>query len=155
MTEETTTVIDHVPATREGATDNRLSLRQLVEQVDEADDDTENRIVMQVLNAAEAEDVDAPWQARKLSDWDGEIVTVHSLKRMSSNLDADMPYYLVVHGVEGRTGKPVTATTSSKAVMAQLIKLHLLGALPLSVIPRRAERPTTRGFHPEHLEIVR
>lgn len=155
MTDKTTTVIDHVPATREGATDNRLSLRQLVEQLDEADGDMENRIVMQVLSATDAEDVDAPWQSRKLSDWNGEIITVHTLKRMPSDLDADVPYYLVVQGVEGKTGKPVTATTSSKAVMAQLLKLHLLGALPLSVIPRKTERPTARGFYPEHLEIVR
>ena len=155
MTEKTTTVIDHRPANDGLGAHNAGELRYLIEQLDEAEDDAETRILMQVLAADNAEDVDAPWQSRKLSDWNGQIVTVQSLKRMPSDIDSDVPYYLVVQGVEAKTGKPVTATTSSKASMAQLIRLYTLGALPLSIIPRVSERPTARGFYPEHLEIVR
>lgn len=155
MTEKTTTVIEHTGRAAAELSDGRETLNDLIAQLDEVDDDAEGRILLQVLSANDAEDVDAPWQSRKLSDWKDQIVTVHTLRRLPSTMDPRVPYFLVVQGVEGRTGRPVTATTSSKAVMAQLIRLYTLGALPLSVIPRKAERPTQSGNYPEHLEIVR
>lgn len=129
-------------------------LTRRLEAVPDSPDDGGAGMFMALLNVTHWKDLDAPWSAQGLAKYIGHTIMIDLIHKMPSDLEDGPSWYLVAHGVDTGTGEEVTFTTSSVATMIQLIIAHTNGWLPLTVIPRVAERKTKRGYYPQHLEIV-
>lgn len=128
---------------------------QLLEQVPEPDDDAAARIVMEILAAQNLEDLDRPWDVEGMRDHVDSILRVKSVTRMASDFLGGLGWYLVCRVDQPEIGEEFTLTTGSVSIVAQLVRAHVAGWLPLQVIPRQSAKPTKNGFHPMHLELVR
>lgn len=110
-------------------------------------------ILTMIAAATRPEQLDAPWSADGLGEYVGKRLTVTGLRKMASEYDGGLPWYLIVTGTD-QTGADFTATTGSVSVVGQLIRAHAGGWLPLGVIPRLARKPSANGYYPMHLDIV-
>lgn len=129
-------------------------LTRRLEAVPDAPDDGGASLFMALLNVTSWKDLDTPWSAKGLGKFKDLLVVITAVHKMPSDLPDGPGWYLVAHGATEATGEECTFTTSSVAIMIQLIIAQTNGWLPLTVIPRVAEKPTKRGFYPQHLEIV-
>lgn len=129
-------------------------LPQLIAGIPDAEGDAESRIIEALLNAQNIGDLNAPWQSGSLGKYKDTVLTVTDVSKLPSDKDQAMGYFLVLRGTVRGTGEPFVASTSSHAIMAALTRLWLAHAIPVDVIPRKADKPTRNGFYPEHLEIV-
>ena len=140
-------ILEDAPGVRE-------AFLALVEEIPEATDDAYARIVRQLINAEHPSELNSPWEANTLRDRIGRPIRVDSLRRMPSDFEAGLGFFLVVQGMDMQTEEQITATTGSVAIVAQLARLQSMRALPIVVIPREAERPSRNGFRPMHLEVL-
>lgn len=153
-TQTPTTADDTALALFENAPGVLEAFLAMVEEIPEATDDAYARIVRQLINSDHPDDLNRPWDANSLRDLIGEPIRVDSLRRMPSDFEAGIGFYLVVQGHNMRTDEDVTATTGSVAIVAQLARLASMRAIPITVIPREAARPSRNGFRPMHLEVL-
>jgi hypothetical protein len=119
-------------------------------------DDGYERLLLQLAGASDPSQLDAPWRAEGMRAYINEPLEVRGLRRIESDYEGGLPFFLVVDAASIATGELVTFTTGSVTVVAQLAKANQLGAIPgWRVIPRQADRPSERGFYPQHLEVMR
>lgn len=111
-------------------------------------------ILRQVLQAKTWEELDAPWSTSALDDVLGKPMRLTGAKRMPSSFAEGLGVFLVLTLVDPRTGEKYVKTTGSLAIVAQVVRAYFLGVTAMTVIWRRAERPSTRGYYPQHLEVV-
>jgi hypothetical protein len=111
-------------------------------------------IVAQILAAETFEELDSPWSASDTEDLIGTVLTIESVKARRSDYADGLGFYVIATGKVYGTDKPVTFTTGSVSVVAQLVKAYAMGALPLVCTLQQAERPTEKGYRPQHLAIV-
>lgn len=127
----------------------------LLESIPEAPPDAAARIVMAVLGSESIEDIDKPWDAEGMRDFENTMLRVHDLHKMPSAYAGGLGVYLVCQCSQPEVGDMFVLTTGSVSIVAQLVRAYTLQALPLDVIPRKSERATKRGYWPMHLELVR
>lgn len=126
----------------------------MIASVPEAGQDGFERILEVIAQAGDVRDLDAAWRSRGLEELAGVPLTIRSIKKMPSDFDSGLPWFLVVEAVNEVTGEPVTVTTGAVSVVAQLVKAWSMGAFPLRARPVVAERPSKSGYYPQHLEIL-
>jgi hypothetical protein len=63
--------------------------------------------------------------------------------------------FLVCRVDQPHVGEEFILTTGSVSIVAQLVRAHTQGWLPLQVVPRKAAKPSRNGYFPMHLELVR
>lgn len=127
----------------------------MIQAVPEAGQDGMANILDQIARAGSVQALDAPWQGGGFQLFRDRLVHVHDIRRMPSDFDGPLGFFLVVDGADASTGETFTATTGSIAVVGQLVKAYVSGWFPLACIPRMAKRPTPDGYYPMHLEIAR
>lgn len=132
-----------------------MAYEAMIADVPEAGGDGFEAILEAVARAANVSDLDAPWRSSGLEEWANLPLRITGLKRMPSDYDGGLPFFLVVEAFEGIDGQKVTITTGAVSIVAQLAKAWSAGWFPLDVIPRKAARPSARGFYPMHLEVRR
>lgn len=115
----------------------------------------EQEIIAKVLSAESADDVLAVEDTVSLKDIVDQELRVNDVKWNRSKLDGRHPVYAVIDATRIADGERMVVTTSASRVMAQLLKLAQLGALPRDVIARQSGQPTEDGFYPLRLEAVR
>jgi len=131
-----------------------LDLGPALMNVPEAGDEGELSILRQIMSATSVAELDSPWTAEGLAVYADRIIRVDAIRRAPSDFEDGLGWYLLLDIIDmDKDGERHTITTGSLSVCGQLIKAHALGALPLAVIPRRAKRPSRRGYFPMHLEI--
>jgi len=119
-------------------------------------EDGYERLLLQIAGASDAADLDAPWRSEGMRDYINRPLEVRGLRRIASDFDGGLPFFLVVDAGALDTGEAVTFTTGAVSVVAQLAKAFQLGAIPgWRIIPRESDRPSERGFYPQHLEVMR
>lgn len=124
--------------------------------IPEAGGDGFDSLLAQIINAEDASDLDAPWRSDGLTAYLGQPLRIDALRRMASEYDGGLPFFLIVEAANLQTGERVTLTTGAVSVVAQLVKAWSLGAIPgWRVIPRQADRPSSSGYFPQHLEPFR
>lgn len=124
--------------------------------IPEAGGDGYESILLQLASAQDATQLDAPWRAEGMRAYINEPLEVRALKRIDSEYQGGLPFFLVVDAVSLATGELVTFTTGAVAVVGQLAKANQLGAVPgWRVIPRQSDRPSANGYYPQHLEVMR
>jgi hypothetical protein len=129
------------------------SFAEMAAAIPTDDGDPTARILGQVLSAGSVEALNDPWETEDTAKLLGRVITVSSLKRQESTLEGGLGMYLVVTAVDTNTGETLTFTTGSVSVVAQLVKAHALGALPLKCELVQSDRPSKNGRHPQHLKV--
>lgn len=113
-------------------------------------------ILAQLLTTEDPMALDAPWRSDGLTELLGRRLRIDGLRRMESEYDSGLPFFLIVQAADLDTGETVTATTGAVSVVAQLTRAWSLGLIPgWRVIPRQADRPSKSGYYPQHLEVMR
>lgn len=128
---------------------------KLLEQVPEPSDDVSAKIVLEILQAQNLEDLDRPWDVEGMRDHVDSILRVKAVTRMPSDYVGGLGWYLVCQVDQPEIGEEFTLTTGSVSIVAQLVRAHCAGWLPLQVVVRKSKKPTRKGYWPMHLELVR
>jgi len=126
-----------------------------VQRLPEAEDDVMERILEQIATVESLDDIDAAWNSTGFGDFVDYVLTLHAAKRLPSDKKDGCGWFIVVDATIKATGRPVAVTTSSSAIMRQVVQIHDKGWFPVDMIPRLADRPTADGNYPMHLELYR
>lgn len=103
-----------------------------------------------LANAGDLAGLEAPWEATNWGDMEGVPVLVRSLKRMPSDKGGGFGIYLIAEAEDLETGDGLTLVTGSNAVVAQLVRAHALGLLPVRCALVKGQ-PTKQGTIPQRL----
>jgi hypothetical protein len=148
---DTQTAGDIVPVVSQ-ATMARFS--QMAVGIPEADDgEAYESIVLQLLNADDLDQFNAPWDTSAASELAGDMLRIESMARRASDFAGGLGLYIVCKGVNLRTGEPFVFTTGGVANVASLARIHFTGKLPAIVELVIADMPTANGYRPQHLKI--
>lgn len=113
-------------------------------------------ILAQLLSTEDPLALDAPWRSDGLTELLNKRLRIDGLRRMDSEFDSGLPFFLIIQGADLETGETITATTGAVSVVAQLTRAWSLGLIPgWRVIPRQSDRPSKSGYYPQHLEVMR
>jgi hypothetical protein len=124
--------------------------------IPEAGDGGFEGILAQLLVTADPAALDAPWRSDGLTEYLDRRLVIQGLRRMESEFDSGLPFFLIVQAADLETGEVVTLTTGAVSVVAQLTRAWDLGLIPgWRVIPRQADRPSKSGYYPQHPEVMR
>jgi hypothetical protein len=126
----------------------------MIENVPEAGGDGMASILTALLQVEHPDDLDAPWRSGGLEEFINVPLLIQGIRKAPSDYQGGLPFFLIADAVVIATGELVTITTGAVSVVAQLAKAHALGAFPWRVIPRQSDRPSERGYYPQHLEVV-
>jgi len=113
-----------------------------------------DRIAEQILNSASWEDLDAAWSTDQTDKLVGVEQKIDTLSVQPSTYAGGLPFFLVVHATDLRSGDPVVWSTSSVSMCVQLAKAFHAGWLPLKAKIVQAERASRNGYYPQHLQIL-
>lgn len=132
-------------------------LRELIEVVPETSrEDAQYNIVMAILRAKDASELDNPWSATAgLGAYNDRVITIRSMRRAPSSFEGGPGVFLILDVHTEDDNEEHVVTTGSVSVVVQLLKAFQLGAIPLTCVPRVSKRQTARGYWPQHLEIAR
>lgn len=142
-------ILDSAPGVRE-------AFREMLLHVPEPDPDADQatiKIVAQILAAQTAGDLDKPWDSDGMRHHFDQMLTVRSITRRPSDYTGGLGAYLGCDCILNETGEEQFITCGSVSCVAQLVRAHTLQVLPLIVIPRKANKPTPKGYWPYHLEV--
>lgn len=112
------------------------------------------RIVEQLLSAESWEELSDPWEASNAEKLRGKRLRVDSIMRRPSQYRGGLGIFLVVKGVDLGTGEAIVWTTSSQAVIAQLVRAYAKKWIPCVCEMVIADRPTEAGYYPHHLRFL-
>lgn len=117
------------------------------------DEDASERIVLQLLAATDVTDLNAPWDSATAEDLAGKRLRIDTIARQPSDFQDGLGVYLVCKGLNLDTGEKLVFTTGAVSIVAQLVRAHFLGGLPAICELVIAERPTKKGYRPQHLKV--
>ena len=124
--------------------------------IPEAGDGGYEGILAQLLTTDDPSALDAPWRSDGLREYLDRRLRIDGLRRMESEYESGLPFFLIVQASDLETGEVITLTTGAVSVVAQLVRAWSLGLIPgWRVIPRQSERASKSGFYPQHLEVMR
>jgi hypothetical protein len=111
-------------------------------------------MVQRILNAETVEDVLKRAEAIHARELVDQTIVLTGVRFNESDLKADGPGFYALLEIVDENGEAQVVTCGAVTVMAQAWKLNKLGALPMRVVLREAEKETKNGFRPMHLEPV-
>lgn len=135
--------------------ENDELVKRILAKLDVVDDDPEAaaiEITNRILLATSVDEVLAPRGAVHARDVIGEAFTILGVRWMRSDFPEGTAVYAVMEAKLTRTGEVVAVTCGARNVMAALLKLIELDALPIEVVLRESDKPSSRGFKPMWLE---
>ena len=141
--------------------DTLATIDALASLIPEGGEDAVQRMAEQILSTASANDLDAPWRSLGLRKLNGVPILVTDLKRMPSDFDQGLGFYLIATVAIKASGEILSVSTGSAFVVLQLLRAWGLErqtpgtVFPWGVIPRVSDKPTANGFYPMHLEVIR
>jgi hypothetical protein len=118
------------------------------------DDDASERIVLQLLGADDVGDLNAPWDSVPAEELAGKRLRIDTIERRPSDFQDGLGVYLVCKGLILDTGEKLVYTTGAVSIVAQLVRAHFLGGLPAICELIIADRPTKKGYRPQHLKFL-
>src|ERR1700756_5405372 len=127
----------------------QTTIQPLLDDVPDSneDDDAFIRILEQLSAAQTLEDLQAPWDSNGLEKYVDQSILVTAIRKSPSRFQGGFSHFLVLDA-KTKDGELVVTTTSSGAVVVQLLKIRALGQLPTLVIPRAAT--TAKGYTAMH-----
>ena len=112
-------------------------------------------IIAEVMSKDTAEGVLAETEPIPLDQLVGHILTVHSFTMNESDYDQGPPIYATVRAHDETDEEPVLINIGHQRVMAQLMRLRDLDALPVRAQVKQASRPNRFGKYPLSFVAVR
>lgn len=112
------------------------------------------RILDAILSAESWEALSDPWNVTNADTLRGKRLRIDSIMRRPSQFAGGLGIFLVVKAIDTRTGEALVITTSSVSIVAQLVRAYALKMFPLVAEWVVADKPTDRGFYPQHLNIL-
>lgn len=112
------------------------------------------RIVAQLLSAESWEQLSDPWESTNAEQLRGKRLRIDSVMRRPSQYKGGLGIFLVVKGVNLGTGEAIVWTSSSAAIIAQLVRAYAKGWIPCVCEIVIADRPTEAGYYPHHLRFL-
>lgn len=110
-------------------------------------------ILEQIVATEDPGMIDAAWNSAGFGDWLGYAMTISNPRKAASKIAGGLGWFLIVDAIIKTTGEQVTLTTSSVAIMAQILLAAAKGFLPMDFVPLEKEEPTENGFYPQHLKV--
>lgn len=143
------------PGTEVAITDKKLlaQFAEMVTLIPAESGGGAERILAQILNAGQWDELDAPWETSKAEHLIGKKWWLDSAERRPSDFREGLGMFLVLRGRHQGSGHEVIMTTSSISVIGQVTRAYSIGALPMLVEVIVAERATQAGYRPHHLKI--
>lgn len=126
---------------------------QMATLIPEDDGSAIERILTQILDATEVDQLDAPWDVTKARQLAGKLLRVDALKRQPSSFTGGLRIFLVVSYTDTGTGEQAVFTTSSLSVVAQLVRAYAISGVPFYIELVIADKPTADGYYPHHLRL--
>lgn len=83
-----------------------------------------------------------------------ELIVTRIEKAESTIADSLTPFYLIVTSYDPAKQEVVRWQTSAATVMAKLVRLHSLNALPVIVRLSKADKPTRSGMFPMNMTVL-
>lgn len=111
-------------------------------------------ILRKVLSAATWEQLDEPWRTSDVEDILGKPLRITKVVRRKSTFSEGLGIFLIVTLYDPREKKEYIKTTGAVSVVAQLARAYFLGVTNMTVKWCRADRPSERGYYPQHLEVI-
>lgn len=130
-------------------------LYEHLQRIPEGGADALEQIMQAILTVERIEDIDAPWNSNGFGEYADWVLTLRGAKRLASDYKDSCGWFVVVDAVVKASGEPVALSTSSTAVMTQLLVIQDKAWFPVDMIPRYADRPTEAGYYPMHLDLHR
>jgi len=115
--------------------------------------DALDSIISQILSAPTWEQLADPWETTGAERLAGRVIRIDTITRRPSQFKDGIGLFLVVEGVDTRTGEAIVTTTSAMGIVAQLTRAYAAGWLPLYAEWVIAERATENGYRPQHLKF--
>jgi hypothetical protein len=112
-----------------------------------------DRILEQLLSATSWEQLSDPWESSNGMRLRGKLLRIDNITRRPSTYEGGLGIFLVVEAVDTANGEKVVWTTSSLSVVGQLVRAYVMGWFPMYAEVVVADRPTERGYYPQHLRI--
>lgn len=125
----------------------------ILEDVPDAGGEGIEAILEQLAAAGSVAELNSPWEAGGLKGYVDTPLVVTGIRKMPSDFDGGLSYFLVIDGAVRATGEKIAATSGSISVVAALLRCYNMGAFPVVAIPRYAKRETKDGNRPMHLEF--
>jgi hypothetical protein len=123
--------------------------------IPEADDaEAYENIVAQLLAADGVDALNAPWDTSTVDNLANHRLRIESMTRRQSDFAGGLGVYIVAKGVDMGTGETFVWTTGSVAIVAQLARIHHMGALPAVVELVVGDPSPTTGRRPQHLKVL-
>lgn len=113
-----------------------------------------NAIVEQIFSADTPEEVLADSEGVGADEMRDIPLRLESVRFERSTIEAGEPFYAVMMCVDSRTGKTVVVTCGAMRVVAQIMKLVQLNALPANIVIKRSKNPTRKGYWPLRLVVA-
>lgn len=111
-------------------------------------------ILRQILSATTWDQLNDPWSASEVDDLKGLTLHVTSVIRRASSFKGGLGMMLVIKMTDAKTQKQYVKATGSVAIVGQFAWLYAVGATAVTIQWHKAERPTEKGFYPQHIEII-
>lgn len=127
---------------------------QMAMMLPETESDGGASIITAILNSKDVSELDATWGTKDPDKLVGDNLTITGATRSLSDYQDGLGVFLVVEAVLERTGEPVTFTTGSIGIVAQIVRAASLEAFPFRAMIQRADKPTKDGYYPQHLKIL-
>lgn len=115
-------------------------------------DDAWNLIYAQIFSATTPEDVLTSLDATGLRQLEGKPLMLKKVDFQRSAFDEGSPYYAVLYCTDIARDEELLVTCGGKRVMAQVIQLARLGALPIEIVCQVATKATKAGYYPLRIE---
>lgn len=142
----------------ESAPGMREAFLMMLAEVPTPDDDPSAAaasIIGTILAAENAAELDKPWDSDGMRDYFDQVVIVRRITKRPSDFTGGLGVYLGCDCYIESTGQEMFISCGGVSAVAQLVRAHTLGALPLAVIPVRAKKATKQGYWPYHLEVMK
>ena len=113
-----------------------------------------DKLIERVLTMEAPEDVNAIVQTDKMADYLGQALRVEAITPLPSDYEGGLPFYLGVDATELETGEKIHTSVGGMVPALALLTFAANGWLPATVVVRKGERKTRRGFYPWNIEYV-
>lgn len=123
--------------------------------IPETESDGGASFIMDIMNAQSAADLDANWAEKDSEKMVGVELQFEGVTRSVSDFSDGLGVFLVVKATDTKTGEPVTFTTGSSNVVAQLVKAYTESWFPFQGVIVKSIKASKAGYYPQHIQIAR
>ena len=114
----------------------------------ESGEDASRSIVARILASEDAETVLADSAATPAQEVLGRPLQVYGVRWLRSAYEEGPVVFALLDVADIESGERMTVSCGARNVMAQLLRLDQLGALPVAVVIRKADKATANGYYP-------